>query len=205
MASSSFDTGEQPEMQHDSGREPSLEAEAQSILRLYPERRSAIMPLLHACQDRRGYLVAEDIERVAQWIGETPAYVESVASFYVLYRRKPHGKVCLTVCTNLSCHVNGADELLAGLSDKLGIAPGETTPDGVFYLEETSECLAACDGAPMLQANLEYHLRVTPEKLDELLAKLRQQAAENTQPGLGNEKARAETATAGNQQGGAGT
>src|SRR5690606_26772238 len=80
-----------------------LEAEARSILQSYPERRSAIMPLLHACQDRRGYLAAEDIERVAAWIGETPAYVESVASFYVLYRRKPHGKICLTVCTNLSC------------------------------------------------------------------------------------------------------
>lgn len=146
------------------------------ILQRYPVPRSAIMPLLHLAQEERGYHTAEDYAQIGDLVGETQAYVESVASFYALYRKHPHGKYTLTVCHNLSCCLGGADRLVEHLTKQLGVESGETTPDGLFTLEVTGECLAACDSAPVVQVNLDYHLGVTPEKADELLEALRKEA-----------------------------
>lgn len=148
-------------------------AEVEAILAAYPVRRSALLPLLHLAQESRGYLVAEDLQQVAGLIGETRAYVESVASFYGLYRWAPQGQFEITVCRNLSCELLGAAAVAGALEAALGVREGETTPDGRFTLRETHECLAACDGAPCLQVNLRYVLHLTPERARWLVGELR--------------------------------
>ena len=146
----------------------------QAILERYPQRRSAIMPLLHLAQERRGYLDREDLEAVGQILGLTVAEVESVVSFYALYHRRPVGRFVLTVCGNLSCQLGGARALVRHLERRLGVRVGETTRDGLFTLQLTPECLAACDQAPAVQVNGYYVHRVTPERADRLLAALRE-------------------------------
>lgn len=147
--------------------------EVERILSLYPVKRSAIMPLLHLAQASRGYLAQEDLEAVAELVGETVAYVESVASFYVMYRRKPHGHYLVIVCDGLSCMLRGSGRLTAELEKLLGVKAGETTPDGLVTLETTHECLAACEGGPCLQVNHEYYLNVDSGKAARLVAALR--------------------------------
>lgn len=148
--------------------------EVERILSLYPEKRSAIMPLLHLAQGARGYLTEEDMAAIAELIGETTAYVESVASFYAMYRRRPHGRFLMIVCDGLSCMLRGSERLTAQLEELLGIKAGETTPDGAITLETTHECLAACEGAPCLQVNHEYYLNVDEEKAARLVEALRE-------------------------------
>ena len=143
------------------------------ILERYPERRSAIMPLLHLAQEERGYVAREDVEAIAEILEMTPAQVESVASFYALYRRRPQGRYTLTVCSNLACVLGGARGLVEHLRQRLGVEPGETTPDGLFTLQVTGECLAACDQAPVMQVNGYYVHRAVPEKVDRVLEALR--------------------------------
>lgn len=134
-------------------------AAIEAIIARYPVPRSALMPLLHLAQDARGYIHDEDIEAVAELLGETPAFVESVCSFYSMYHRKPKGKYHLVVCGNLSCGMGGASGLVRALEETLGIKVGQTTADGLVSLEVTAECLAACDQAPCLQCNAEYVVR----------------------------------------------
>ncbi|HEY8424842.1 MAG TPA: NAD(P)H-dependent oxidoreductase subunit E [Limnochordales bacterium] len=148
-------------------------AVVEEILQRYPERRSAIMPLLHLAQESRGYIALEDIEAIAEILGMTPAQVESVASFYALYVRRPQGRHTLTVCSNLACVLGGARSLVDHLRRRLGVEPGETTGDGLFTLQVTGECLAACDQAPVLQVDGYYVHRATPDKVDRLLEALR--------------------------------
>lgn len=148
-------------------------AEVAAIIARYPDSRSAIMPLLHFAQDSRGYVDQEDLETIAELLGLSTGYVDSVCSFYSMYKRQPVGRYLITVCTNLSCGLCGADELVRHLENRLGIKSGETTPDGLITLEVTGECLAACDGAPAAQVNTEYVERLTPERADELIASLR--------------------------------
>ena len=144
------------------------------ILGRYPEKRSAIMPLLHLAQEERGYIAREDIEAIADILEMTPAQVESVASFYALYLRRPAGRFTLTVCSNLSCVLGGARQLVQHLQERLGVGPGETTEDGMFTLQVTGECLAACDQAPVLQVNGYYIHRALPERVDRVLEALKQ-------------------------------
>ena len=145
-----------------------------AILRRYPQPRSAIMPLLHLAQERRGHLAREDLEAVGRILGLTLAEVESVASFYALYYRQPVGRYVITVCGNLSCQLAGARELLRHLERRLGIRAGETTPDGAVTLHWTPECLAACDMAPALQVSGYYVHRVDERRADELLRALQE-------------------------------
>lgn len=147
--------------------------EVREIIGRYPEPRSAIMPLLHLAQEVRGYVADEDLHTVAELLDLTPAYVDSVCSFYSMFKRHPVGRYVITVCANLSCGLNGADSLVAHLERRLGIRAGETTADGLITLEVTGECLAACDGAPVCQVNEEYVERLTPERADELIESLR--------------------------------
>src|SRR5690625_2440350 len=147
--------------------------EIEAILSRYPQKKSAIMPLFYLAQDERGYVADADIEAIAEIVGVSKSYAESVCSFYSLYHRKPVGKYVITVCSNMMCQMAGAEEALRNLESRLGIKAGETTPDGLITLITTGECIAACDGAPAAQVNLEYCNRLTPERIDGIIAAMR--------------------------------
>ena len=152
-----------------------LSAEARDklieMLKAYPSARSAVLPALHVAQEDQGYLGPEVIREVAEHFNLTPGDVESVVSFYTMYTRQPLGKYVLQVCTNISCGLMGADHIVNQLSEKLGIKPGETTPDGKFTLL-TVECLGTCGAAPVMQVNETFHENLTAERMDEVLESL---------------------------------
>ena len=133
----------------------------------FPQANSALMPLLHRVQDQEGWLSSESLADVAQLLGLSDQYVESVASFYSLFYKKPMGKKVIHVCMGLSCMLAGSDELMHTLEHKLCISQGQTTEDGKYTLLE-AECLAACDLAPVAQINLRHRGHVTADKADEL-------------------------------------
>lgn len=138
----------------------------------YPEKRSALIPILHEVQAEVGYLSPEAIAWVAAYLMLSPADVMSVASFYDMLHLEPVGRHMIYVCHNLTCALLGAERLIHHLEERLGIRMGETTPDGLISLKRM-ECLASCGTAPAIQIDGVYYERVTPEKLDELLEKLR--------------------------------
>lgn len=143
-----------------------------ALVQRYPERRSALIPILHAVQAKVGYLSPDAIEWVAAYLGLSPADVMSVASFYDMLELEPVGKHLVYVCQNLTCSLLGAEALIRHLESRLGIRMGETTPDGKITLKRM-ECLAACGGGPAIQVDGVYHHQVTVEALDALLAQLR--------------------------------
>ncbi|MBN2198605.1 MAG: NADH-quinone oxidoreductase subunit NuoE [Candidatus Aminicenantes bacterium] len=143
----------------------------EDILSRYPRREAALLPVLSALQEERGFLSHSDEEWAADTLGIPPAKVREVVTFYSLFRRKPAGRHHLQVCTNVSCALNGADGLLSHLRKKLGIAEGETSADGRFSLSSV-ECLGHCDEAPCLMVNDEHYGRLDRRALDELLEKL---------------------------------
>ncbi len=148
-------------------------AEIEEIIARYPHKKSALMPLLYLAQDEGGYISDDDVRAIAEILGLTESYVDSVCSFYSLFHRSPVGKYVITICGNIQCGLSGAGELTRYLEKKLGIKVGETTPDGLITLLVTGECIAACDGAPALQVNLEYCGNVTPERADAILEAIR--------------------------------
>lgn len=147
-------------------------AEADRLLSLYPDKAAAILPILHLVQREAGCVPDDAIPCVAELAGTSPADVEGVATFYTLFRRRPPGKHHLQVCRNLSCSLMGAEALVEHLSERLGIRPGETTPDGMFTLSVV-ECLGSCGTAPVMQVDDEYHENLTVESVDALLGRLR--------------------------------
>jgi NADH-quinone oxidoreductase subunit E len=148
-----------------------LEAIAQARAR-YPRAQSAMLPALHAAQAEVGYLPEPALADVADALGLPVTEVAAVATFYSMFHTQPVGRHIVRVCTNLSCLLNGADAVLGRFCDRLGIRPGETTPDGRVSLE-VAECLAACEEAPVLLADTDRVPRVTPEGVDELVRRLR--------------------------------
>ncbi len=142
------------------------------LVKRYPEKRSALIPILHEVQAEVGYLSPEAIEWVAAYLGLSPADVMSVASFYDMLNLEPVGKHMIYVCQNLSCALLGAERLIRHLESRLGIRTGETTPDGLITLKRM-ECLASCGTAPAIQIDGIYYERMTTQKLDDLLDKLR--------------------------------
>jgi NADH-quinone oxidoreductase subunit E len=138
----------------------------------YPEKRSALIPLLHEVQAEVGYLSPEAVAWVAGYLELSPADVLSVASFYDMLHLEPVGKHLIYVCQNLTCALRGSERVIRHLETTLGIRMGETTPDGKITLRRM-ECLASCGTAPSIQVDGEYHHQVTPEALDALLADLR--------------------------------
>ncbi len=142
--------------------------ELEAILARYPNKEAAILPVLHLAQREFGYVSDETIVYVANLLGFTPARIEGVATFYTMYNRKPVGKYHLQICRNISCSLLGAEHLIEHVSKRLGIRPGETTPDGKFTLSQV-ECLGSCGTAPVLQLNDDYHEDLTEEKIDALL------------------------------------
>jgi NADH-quinone oxidoreductase subunit E len=147
-------------------------ARFERMLTRYPNREAAILPTLHLAQREFGYLSDEAIRYVADLLGFTPAYIEGVTTFYTMFHRKPVGKYHLQICRNLSCSLMGAEQLIERVSRKIGVKPGETTPDGRFTLT-TVECLGSCGTAPVMQVNDDYHENLTEESIDAILDGLR--------------------------------
>ena len=145
--------------------------ELDAILSRYPEKEAAILPALYLAQREFGYVSDEAIVYVAELLGVTPARIEGVATFYTMFNRKPVGKYHVQICRNISCSLLGAEHLIEHISKKLGIRPGETTPDGKFTLSR-AECLGSCGTAPVMQVNDDYHENLTEEKIDALLDRL---------------------------------
>jgi NADH-quinone oxidoreductase subunit E len=166
----------EPAFEHD---ERGLSAAAkEAIDRLaarYPSRRSASLPALFIAQNELGFITPRAVADVAALVDTSPAEVQTLLTFYPMFRRKPAGRYVINVCTTISCQLCGGYEILEHLEKRLGIHAGETTPDGAFTLQ-TWECIAACGGAPAIQVNLEYHERVTTSQLDRLLDDLKARA-----------------------------
>ena len=149
-----------------------LKQKFNTVIARYPLKRSAIVPLLLFAQDEVGCVSDEVIEEVSQRVGVRPIEVIEDISYYSMLHRRPIGKYNFQVCTNISCMLRGGEEILAHCSKKLEIGHKQTTPDGVFSLEEV-ECLGACCGAPAMQVNYEYYENLTPEKIDALIEELK--------------------------------
>ncbi len=138
------------------------------------QKQSAVLGALRALQHEEGYLPVDKMDAIAEYLEIHAIAVYEVASFYSMFELKPVGKHTISVCTNLSCMLRGADEIVEHLKNKLGIDFGESTQDGKFYLKQEEECLAACCGAPMMQVNHVYKENLTIEKVDEILKELDQ-------------------------------
>jgi NADH-quinone oxidoreductase E subunit len=147
-------------------------AEIDRILAKYPDKRSAVMPLMYLAQEAYGYMSQQAMDDVAAVLDLDPTHVLSLAGFYTLYYEKPVGKYVLEICNDLPCALRGADEFVEMASRKLGIPVEGTTGDGLFTLK-TVMCLAACDKAPMLQCNLQYVENLDEAKFDDLIEQLR--------------------------------
>jgi len=147
---------------------PEYEKRATDLIALYPQRRSALLPLLHVLQEQDGHLSEDGMEHVAELVGLLPAEVLSVASFYDMFKLHPVGRYVLGICTNIACMLEGAEELLHHAEERLGVKDGGTTADGLFTLEEV-ECVAHCDKAPCLQANYRYFGPLSDEGFDTLV------------------------------------
>jgi NADH-quinone oxidoreductase subunit E len=146
---------------------------AEELIARYPERRSALLPLLFLLQAEDGYVSPAGVAQVAQLLGLTKAEVGAVATFYTMFRRRPVGKYLVSVCKTLPCQLRGSREISAAICERLEVPLGGTDQSGMVTIEEV-ECLAACDGAPVVQVNTEnYERRTTSEALELLEALLR--------------------------------
>ncbi|MHB8423744.1 MAG: NADH-quinone oxidoreductase subunit NuoE family protein [Gammaproteobacteria bacterium] len=142
----------------------------------YPEgrQRSAIFDALREVQhENKGYLTVELMDAVADYLKLEPIKVYEVATFYSMFETRPVGRHSISVCTNISCMLRGADDIVAYIENKLGIKTGESTPDGRCYLKREEECLAACAGGPMMMVDHKYYENLTPEMLDRILEGLK--------------------------------
>jgi len=146
----------------------------EEIITRYPpdRRRSAVLPALYLAQYQQGYITANAIRYVAGLLGITRADVEDVVSFYTMFYTRPVGTFVLQVCRTLSCALNGAERVTEELQAKLGIRPGETDATGTFTLIEV-ECLGACDRAPVVMVNDDWHERLAPEEVASFIERLR--------------------------------
>jgi NADH-quinone oxidoreductase subunit E len=159
---------------------PELAAHFDRMVTSYPIRRSALIPMLLYAQDETGALTDEVIAEVAHRIGISELDVRNVISYYSLLHTKPHGKFHVQVCTNISCMLRGGNELFEHCKHRLGVGNKQTTPDGLFSVEEV-ECIGACSWAPAVQVNYDFHENLTPAKMDEVLESYR------SRTGSGNE------------------
>ncbi|WP_255603646.1 NAD(P)H-dependent oxidoreductase subunit E [Oscillochloris sp. ZM17-4] len=158
-------------------------SEIEALLGRYASTRSAVLPLLYIAQDTYGHLTTEAIREVATILDLPYTDVHEVVGFYTLFYNKPMGAWVLQVCDDVPCCYLGAEELITALKDALGIVEEQTTGDGVFTLQRV-KCLAACNRAPVLQANLDYVYEVTPARVGALLDSLRSRVAEARQRGV---------------------
>jgi NADH-quinone oxidoreductase subunit E len=133
-------------------------------------QRSAVIGALHAVQhENDGYLTPELMDAVAEYLDLPNIHVYEVATFYSMFQTRPVGRHNVAICTNVSCMLRGADEIVEHVENKLGIKLGESTDDGRIYLKREEECLAACCGAPMMMVDHKYYEDLTKEQVDEIL------------------------------------
>jgi len=153
-----------------------IQQRIEEVRKRYPEAQAACLPALYVAQDHLNYISDEALAVVAESLGLPQAFVQGVATFYTMYYSKPVGTYHLQLCTNVSCMLSGAETVLDGLAEYLGINKGETTSDGLFTLSEV-ECLAACGSGPVLQVNNRYYEHVDLEKAKRIVDELRAQGA----------------------------
>ncbi|HEU4683713.1 MAG TPA: NADH-quinone oxidoreductase subunit NuoE [Nitrospira sp.] len=146
--------------------------EIDELLSRYPVKRSALIPLLYLAQREEGYVTESAMLEIAGMLNLTPPQVYETATFYTMLNLKKVGKYHIQVCKSLMCALVGSDTVIGWITSRLGIAPGETTPDGLFTLTAV-ECLAACGTGPMMQINDDYYERLTEAKVDRILSDLR--------------------------------
>ncbi len=149
--------------------------EIQEFATRYPDTRSAVMPALRAAQERYGWLTPEALREVAEALDLTPAYCKGIASFYDMYHLQPVGRHTVEVCTNLACALVGAQRVVEAFEEELGIAPGETTEDGVVTFR-TIECAGGCGYAPVVVVDGRYREPLPAEDVPALLEELRAEA-----------------------------
>ncbi len=149
-----------------------LEQRFATMVGHYPTKRSVLVPMLLYIQDEVGALTDEAIAEIARRTELNELEVRNVISYYSMLRTHPIGKYNIQVCTNVSCLLRGADDLFEHCKKKLGVGNRQTTPDGLFHLEEV-ECIGACSWAPALQMNYDFHENLTVEKIDQLIDELK--------------------------------
>jgi len=148
------------------------EARLQHLVSLYPQKRSALIPMLLLAQREQGYVTMEAMEYIAGILDLSASEVESTMSFYTLLRRKPAGKYHMLICTNLACMLRGSDDIESSVKRKLGVELGQVTADGLFSAIEF-ECLGSCTTAPAIQVNGEFHENLDVPKVEALIDELR--------------------------------
>lgn len=143
----------------------------EKALSRYPEKKAALLPMLAYAQERNGWLSPGAMEEIAEALDLTPAYVRSVATFYTMYAKRPVGRNWIQVCTCISCHLHGAEEVFEAFLEQTGTRAGEVSEDGEWTVIE-AECLGACGFATVVQVNDRYFENVTPDTVPEVLAEL---------------------------------
>jgi len=143
----------------------------EDIIAQYPQKKAALLPVLHVAQREFGRIAYEEEKTVAALLDIKPIEVREVVTFYSMFLREPVGKYHIQICSNLSCSILGAENLIEYLKEKLDIEVGETTADQKFTLT-TVECLGACEHAPCMMVNFDYYGNLTQDKIDEILDKL---------------------------------
>ena len=148
-------------------------SELRALGERYPDSRTAVLPALRLVQEQNGgWLTTESFEQVGEALGLTPGYCQAVASFYDMFHLAPVGRHSVEVCTNLSCALVGAQQVVDAFESELGVAPGETTEDGEFTLR-TVECLGGCGYATVVAVDHRYHQHVKPDDVPEIVKELR--------------------------------
>ena len=153
-----------------------MRKEIEKYKKRFPKKRqrSAIIAALHVVQhENNGFLTAELMSNVADYLNLPAIQVYEVATFYSMFQTQPVGRHNIAICTNISCMLNGAEEIVSHVQTNLGIKLGESTEDGRIYLKKEEECLAACCGAPMMMVDHEYHENLTLDKIDKILKDLK--------------------------------
>jgi NADH-quinone oxidoreductase subunit E len=146
--------------------------DVQQLKQRYPDWRSATLPALHLAQERHGYLSPEALRECAEALGTTPAFCEAVASFYDMLHLAPVGRHMVEVCTNVSCALVGAQQVLEGFERELGVTSGQTTEDGEITLRPV-ECLGGCGWATVVSIDHHYRTHVKPEDVPSIVEELR--------------------------------
>ena len=150
---------------------------ANQIIELYPQKRSALGPLLYLAQEKEGYIDDDSVVEISKLVGITEVQVRSVASFYTMYKQEPSGKYLLSVCKSISCEINNSKEVIDNIKEFTGLANNETDIESTFTFEEV-ECIGACGGAPAVQVNYETVEGVTPTKALDLCNYLKEEVPE---------------------------
>jgi NADH-quinone oxidoreductase E subunit len=151
---------------------PQTKKKIDDLLVHYPKKEAALLPVLHLVQQEFGAITREEEQLVAALLNVKPIRVREVVTFYTMLRQERQGRYLLQVCSNLTCTLAGSERLIDYLKRRLGVGVGETTPDNRFTLS-TVECLGACDQAPCMMVNLDYHTGLTEDKIEKILESLK--------------------------------